>query len=120
MITVTHAGLVNGNFPLTVNYFARTILAALLFTEMQLEEYIYAPFSISDGIYGTVFYMITGLHGFHVIIGTIFMIVCFVRLLLSHFTKSHHLGFEFSAWYWHFVDVVWLFVYAFIYWWGGY
>jgi cytochrome c oxidase subunit 3 len=64
--------------------------------------------------------MITGLHGFHVIIGTIFMIVCFVRLLLSHFTKSHHLGFEFSAWYWHFVDVVWLFVYAFIYWWGGY
>jgi len=119
-ITVTHIGLVSGNFWLAINYFARTIILALLFTQLQLEEYILAPFAISDGIYGSVFYMITGLHGFHVIIGTIFMAVCFVRLYNSHFTTTHHLGFEFSAWYWHFVDVVWLFVYTFIYWWGGY
>lgn len=64
--------------------------------------------------------MITGLHGFHVIIGTVFIIVCFGRFWRCHFTRQHHLGFEFATWYWHFVDVVWLFVYIIVYWWGGY
>lgn len=75
--------------------------------------------AISDGIYGSVFYMTTGLHGFHVIVGTLFIAVCYIRFMKFHFTREHHLGFEFSVWYWHFVDVVWLFVYIFIYWWGG-
>lgn len=118
-ITYTHHGLISGNFPLTLIGFFETLFFALLFTLLQLEEYINASFAISDGIFGTVFYMITGLHGTHVIIGTIFIFVCFIRFLKSHFTRQHHLGFEFSAWYWHFVDVVWLFVYIFLYWWGG-
>jgi heme/copper-type cytochrome/quinol oxidase subunit 3 len=71
-----------------------TVLLAIIFTELQLIEYITAPFTISDGIYGSVFYMITGFHGFHVIIGTCFLIVCLGRLLLDHFTREHHFGFE--------------------------
>ena len=82
-------------------------------------EYIEANFDISDGIYGSVFFMSTGFHGFHVIIGTIFIIVCFFRHIYYHFTKNHHLGFECAAWYWHFVDVVWLFLFITIYWWGN-
>lgn len=118
-ITYTHFNLVAGNFSKTFIGFLETIFYAGLFTYLQGQEYVFAPFSISDGIYGSVFYMITGLHGLHVIIGTLFIIVCFVRFRKSHFTRQHHLGFEFSAWYWHFVDVVWLFVYTAIYWWGG-
>jgi heme/copper-type cytochrome/quinol oxidase subunit 3 len=64
---------------------------------MQFKEYIYAPFGIGDGIYGSTFYMLTGLHGCHVIIGTIFLFVCLLRLMNSHFTNKHHLGFEFAA-----------------------
>ena len=74
---------------------------------------------MSDGIYGSVFYMATGFHGFHVFIGTCFLTVCAVRLYNYHFTVEHHLGFEAAAWYWHFVDVVWLFLFVSIYWWGG-
>ena len=91
----------------------------LTFTFFQLFEYINAPFSISDGIYGSTFYMATGFHGFHVIIGTIFLMVCLYRLYKQHFTCTHHIGFESAAWYWHFVDVVWLFLFVVIYWWGG-
>jgi len=119
-ITFTHHSLISGNYGRTILGFFETIAYAFLFTILQFEEYLYSPFAISDGIYGSVFFMTTGLHGFHVIIGTIFIIVCFVRYILQHFTKEHHLGFEFSAWYWHFVDVVWLFVYLVIYWWGGF
>jgi cytochrome c oxidase subunit 3 len=119
-ITFTHHSLVNGKNGRTGYGFFETIIYAIVFTILQVEEYLYAPFSISDGIYGSVFYMTTGLHGFHVIIGTLFILVCFIRFRRRHFTKTHHLGFEFSAWYWHFVDVVWLFVYLSIYWWGGF
>jgi cytochrome c oxidase subunit 3 len=90
-----------------------------VFTLLQGLEYATAPFSISDGIYGSVFYLITGFHGFHVFIGTCFIIVCTIRLYLNHFTTTHHLGFEAAAWYWHFVDAVWLFVFKALYWWGG-
>nr|YP_009092431.1 cytochrome c oxidase subunit 3 [Gloeochaete wittrockiana]AIM52017.1 cytochrome c oxidase subunit 3 [Gloeochaete wittrockiana] len=96
-----------------------TILLAFLFTSIQAYEYINAPFSISDGIYGSTFYLATGFHGLHVIIGTIFLIVCFFRMMSGHFSKQAHLGFEAAAWYWHFVDVVWLFLFISIYWWGG-
>jgi len=118
-ITYTHHALRAGDSIRVFMGFAETIFYGIVFTELQYKEYIDAPFAISDGIYGSVFYMITGLHGFHVIIGTIFIIVCFFRFLRAHFTKTHHLGFEFASWYWHFVDVVWLFVYMFIYCWGG-
>jgi len=94
-----------------------TLILALTFTSLQAFEYITAPFSISDGIYGSVFYIATGFHGFHVLIGTIFLSVCGLRLYLNHFTPTHHFGFEAAAWYWHFVDVVWLFLFVCIYWW---
>ena len=97
-----------------------TIILAAIFTALQGFEYITAPFTISDSVYGSSFYMATGFHGFHVLVGTIFLFVCLCRLYLNHFTTQHHFGFEAAAWYWHFVDVVWLFLFITIYWWGGY
>lgn len=96
-----------------------TVILAVIFTALQGFEYVTAPFSISDSVYGSSFYLATGFHGFHVVVGTIFLSVCFFRLLYNHFTTSHHFGFEAAAWYWHFVDVVWLFLFITIYWWGG-
>lgn len=96
-----------------------TLILAILFTYFQGLEYVSAPFNISDGIYGSCFYMATGFHGFHVFIGTIALFVSFVRIVLNHFTNTHHFGFESSIWYWHFVDVVWLFLFINIYWWGN-
>jgi cytochrome c oxidase subunit 3 len=98
---------------------AVTIALGLLFTVVQALEYSEAAFSFSGNIYGAAFFMATGFHGFHVIIGTIFLIVCLVRAMRDSFTPEHHLGFEFAAWYWHFVDVVWLFLFASIYVWGS-
>jgi len=99
--------------------FLKTIAAALLFTFFQFIEYVGANFDISDGIYGSCFYMLTGFHGFHVIIGTLFLLVCYYRHLQFHFTPQHHLGLEFAIWYWHFVDVVWILLYILVYCWGN-
>ena len=99
--------------------FIITLALASIFTCLQISEYLNASFNITDGIYGTTFYTLTGLHVLHVIIGTIFIFICFLRWLLYHFTKKHHLGLEFSIWYWHFVDVVWLFLFVFVYIWGS-
>ena len=118
-ITWVHFSLLCADYFNALKGFIITILLALCFTLLQIGEYLYAPFNISDSIFGTVFYSLTGLHGLHVIIGTIFIIVCFIRFVGSHFTTSHHLGFEFASWYWHFVDVVWLFLYVFVYVWGS-
>ncbi len=96
-----------------------TILLGLTFTGVQAYEYSHAAFSYSGNIYGAVFFMATGFHGAHVIIGTIFLIVCLIRLYAGHFTPTQHFGFEAAAWYWHFVDVVWLFLFTCIYVWGG-
>jgi cytochrome c oxidase subunit 3 len=96
-----------------------TITLAAIFTGFQGLEYVEAGFKISDGVYGSTFYMATGFHGFHVFVGTLFLIVCYVRLAKNHFTRNHHFGFEAAAWYWHFVDVVWLFLFVVIYWWGN-
>nr|AWV83320.1 cytochrome oxidase subunit III [Meimuna oshimensis] len=96
-----------------------TVLLGMYFTMLQLYEYFEAPFCISDSIYGASFFMATGFHGIHVIIGTTFIFTCFLRQLNFHFSNIHHFGFEASAWYWHFVDVVWLFLYLSIYWWGS-
>ena len=96
-----------------------TILLGLLFTSIQAYEYWHAPFAFGGNTYGSAFYMATGFHGFHVIIGTIFLIVCLRRSYLGHFTPRQHFGFEAAAWYWHFVDVVWLFLFCVVYVWGG-
>jgi len=103
----------------TFFFFLLTIILAFLFTFLQLTEYRLADFSISDGIYGSVFFMATGFHGFHVIVGTVFLIVGMVRCVMMHFSAHHHIGFEAAAWYWHFVDVVWLFLFITVYWWGN-
>jgi cytochrome c oxidase subunit 3 len=96
-----------------------TIALGLAFTSVQAYEYRHAAFGFKGHIYGATFFMATGFHGAHVIIGTTFLIVCLIRTYLGHFTPTQHLGFEFCAWYWHFVDVVWLFLFACIYVWGA-
>lgn len=96
-----------------------TIILGIDFTFWQVYEYIKANFYIYDGIYGSTFYMTTGLHGLHVIIGTIFLFVCLIRLIKLHFISNHHLGYEAAIWYWHFVDVVWIFLFLTIYCWGS-
>ncbi len=92
-----------------------TVILGLLFTACQAYEYTHAAFGFKDGIYASTFFMATGFHGFHVIVGTIFLAVCLVRAKKGHFTPKQHIGFEFAAWYWHFVDVVWLFLFVFVY-----
>ncbi|MGE0610975.1 MAG: cytochrome c oxidase subunit 3 [Hyphomicrobiales bacterium] len=96
-----------------------TIILGALFTACQAFEYAHAGFQFADHIYGSVFFMATGFHGFHVLVGTIFLIVVLFRALAGHFTPKHHFGFEAAAWYWHFVDVVWLFLFVCIYVWGA-
>jgi cytochrome c oxidase subunit III len=96
-----------------------TVILGVLFTICQIYEYGHATFGFSGHVYGSTFFMATGFHGFHVVIGTIFLAVCLYRAYLNHFTPKQHLGFEFAAWYWHFVDVVWLFLFAAIYVWGA-
>lgn len=95
------------------------IALGVLFTFFQIYEYGHAAFSFSGNIYGATFFMATGFHGFHVLIGTIFLFVCLLRLQRGHFTQERHVGFEAAAWYWHFVDVVWLFLFLAVYIWGG-
>lgn len=96
-----------------------TVLLATIFTGFQGVEYFEAPFSISDSVFGSCFFLTTGFHGFHVFVGTIALIISLIRIILNHFTSEHHFGFESAAWYWHFVDVVWLFLFIAVYWWGG-
>jgi cytochrome c oxidase subunit III len=95
-----------------------TVILGFVFTCVQAYEYSHAAFGFSGNIYGATFFMATGFHGAHVIIGTVFLAVCLLRTYRGHFTPQQHLGFEFAAWYWHFVDVVWLFLFAAIYVWG--
>lgn len=118
-VTWAHHAILAGEKQQAMRALIVTIVLATIFTGFQVLEYIEAPFNISDSIYGATFFMSTGFHGFHVLIGTLFLAVCTVRLAKNHFTKSHHLGFEAAAWYWHFVDVVWLFLFVCIYYWGG-
>jgi cytochrome c oxidase subunit 3 len=118
-VTWAHHSLLHGNRRGLINGLWLTILLGLSFTAVQAYEYANAGFTFSGHIYGSTFFMATGFHGAHVIIGTIFLTVCLIRAYAGHFSPTQHLGFEFAAWYWHFVDVVWLFLFASIYVWGG-
>lgn len=118
-ITYSHHAITAGNKKEAVFGLVLTIVLAFIFTCFQVFEYVSADFSISDGIFGSTFFMATGFHGFHVFIGTVFLTVCLVRMSLNHFTSQHHFGFEAAAFYWHFVDIVWLFLYVAVYFWGG-
>ena len=118
-VTYAHHSIILGEKKLSLHALIVTIFLAVIFTGFQAFEYLNSPFSISDSVYGSTFYLTTGFHGFHVFVGTCFLFVCFIRLYKNHFTKEHHFGFEAAAWYWHFVDVVWLFLFIAVYWWGA-
>ena len=118
-VTYAHHSLIQGNRRGTILGIVVTVLLAAVFTALQGVEYLNAGFTIADGAYGSTFYMATGFHGLHVLIGTLFIGVAFFRVLSYQLTDHHHLGFESSILYWHFVDVVWLFLYVSIYWWGS-
>lgn len=118
-VTWAHHSLIYGNRRYLIIGLLLTIILGLLFTLLQAMEYNEAPFTIADSVYGSTFYMATGFHGLHVIIGTLFLTICLMRIIRWQMTREHHLGFITSAWYWHFVDVVWLFLFLSIYWWGS-
>jgi len=118
-VTWAHHALIHGDRQGLLQGLGLTIVLGLLFTAIQAYEYSHAAFGFTDGIYSSTFFMATGFHGFHVIVGTLFLIVCFFRAYAGHFKPDHHFGFEAAAWYWHFVDVVWLFLFICVYWWGG-
>lgn len=118
-ITLSHKAIRGNDIKTAFIYLLVTIALGLEFTALQVFEYFESPFDISDSVYGACFFMITGFHGFHVICGTIFLIVCAIRMWNGHLTKDRHIGYEFAIWYWHFVDIVWIFVYTFLYWWGS-
>lgn len=117
-VTWSHHSLLEKNHQQANQRLFLTIILGIYFTILQAYEYIEAPFSIADSIYGRSFFIATGFHGLHVIIGTLFLLICFIRLINNHFSARHHFGFEAAAWYWHFVDIIWLFLYISIYWWG--
>ncbi len=118
-VTWAHHSLINGDRDGLIKGLWLTIGLGILFSCIQFYEYSIAPFPFGGLNYGSAFFMATGFHGFHVIVGTIFLIVCLARAYKGHFTPRQHFGFEAAAWYWHFVDVVWLFLFITVYIWGG-
>jgi cytochrome c oxidase subunit 3 len=118
-VTWAHHRIIGGNHSQSLTALRITITLGAYFTLIQGIEYYEARFSMADSCYGSTFFIATGFHGLHVLVGTIFLGVTFVRSLMGVFRDNHHFGFEAAAWYWHFVDVVWLFLFITIYWWGG-
>ncbi len=118
-VTWAHHALLHNNRKGLIWGLALTVALGVLFTICQVYEYGHAAFDFSGHIYGATFFMATGFHGFHVVVGTIFLFVCLLRAIAGHFTPKQHFGFEAAAWYWHFVDVVWLFLFMAIYVWGA-
>lgn len=115
-VTWAHYAIENNDQKNSITALKFTVLLGVTFTLLQAYEYHHAAFGLKDGVYAANFYMATGFHGMHVIIGTIFLAICLFRAQQGHFNKGNgHLGFEFAAWYWHFVDVVWLFLFVFVY-----
>nr|YP_009333093.1 cytochrome c oxidase subunit III [Araneus angulatus]AMD83660.1 cytochrome c oxidase subunit III [Araneus angulatus] len=117
-VTWAHQSILNEDWKLANKSLFLTWNLGSYFLNLQMFEYYMAEFSISDSVFGSVFFMATGFHGFHVIVGSIFLAIMWMRLKKGHFSSSHHFGFECAAWYWHFVDVVWLFLFSVVYWWG--
>lgn len=118
-VTWAHYAIVLGVSKETQAALSITVILAAVFTAFQGFEYATAGFTISDSVYGSCFYILTGLHGAHVIVGTIFLTVCLVRAMYDELRPDHHLGFELAAMYWHFVDVVWLLLFIVVYYWGS-
>lgn len=118
-VTWAHHRLIEGNHAEASQSLLLTVTLGAYFTFLQAIEYWEAPFTIADRVYGTTFFVATGFHGLHVLIGSSFLLVCLIRNQLHHYSVGHHFGFEAAAWYWHFVDVVWIFLYLSIYWWGS-
>nr|YP_009159630.1 cytochrome c oxidase subunit III [Alicia sansibarensis]AKQ50903.1 cytochrome c oxidase subunit III [Alicia sansibarensis] len=114
-VTWAHNALISGKKMETFDGLIMTALLGVIFTKLQTMEYYETFFAISDSIYGATFFVATGFHGLHVIIGATFLIVCLIRATCSQFICAHHFGFEAASWYWHFVDVVWLFLYVCLY-----
>jgi cytochrome c oxidase subunit 3 len=118
-VTWAHHALLKNNRGQLIAGLGLTVLLGATFTVLQYIEYGHAAFTFAGHSYGSTFFMAPGFHGAHVIIGTIFLLVCLLRAMKGHFTPKQHFGFEAAAWYWHFVDVVWLFLFACIYVWGA-
>lgn len=118
-VTWAHQALLEKRKKEVLQGLGATILLGLTFTTVQIYEYAHAAFPFKNNIYGSTFYMATGFHGFHVLVGTIFLIICWGRAWRDQFTPQHHVGFEAAAWYWHFVDVVWIFLFITVYGWGS-
>lgn len=118
-VTWAHHAVLHGDREGLKNGLWLTVLLGAAFTAVQAYEYSHAAFGFSGSIYGATFFMATGFHGFHVLVGTIFLAVCLGRAYKGHFKPDHHFGLEAAAWYWHFVDVVWLFLFFAVYIWGG-
>nr|QBO27204.1 cytochrome oxidase subunit III [Appendiseta robiniae] len=118
-ITLSHFYLMNNNKTKTMKFLNLTIILSIYFLFLQVIEYNEATFTFSDSIFGSSFYIATGFHGMHVIIGTIFLSMNLVRMIKLHFSFIHHISFELAAWYWHFIDIIWLFLYMTFYWWNN-
>ncbi len=118
-VTWAHHALLHGNRKGLIQGLVLTVVLGVLFSFVQAYEYVHAPFAFKESIYGATFFMATGFHGFHVLVGTIFLLVCLIRAATGDFTPEKHFGFEAAAWYWHFVDVVWLFLFFSIYIWAS-
>lgn len=118
-VTWAHHAILENKQAEAVRALAITVALGVVFTIIQGYEYHHAAFGFKDSVYSSAFYMATGFHGFHVLVGTIFLAVCLGRAMKGHFKPDSHFGFEAAAWYWHFVDVVWLFLFCAIYWWGN-
>jgi cytochrome c oxidase subunit 3 len=119
ILTLSHHSLILGDKNLTIISLIFTIIFGIFFILLQYTEYNFGEFTISDSIFGSIFYMTTGLHAIHVIIGVLFLIISLIRIYLDHYTIEHHIGFEFAIYYWHLVDVIWLLVFLIYYWWGS-
>ncbi|MEX0758555.1 MAG: cytochrome c oxidase subunit 3 [Tistlia sp.] len=118
-VTWAHHALRENDRRGLVQGLALTVVLGIMFSAFQAYEYGHAAFGFRDNIYSSTFYMATGFHGFHVLVGTLFLLVCLIRAVRGDFTPQKHIGFEAAAWYWHFVDVVWLFLFICVYWWGA-
>nr|YP_009731535.1 cytochrome c oxidase subunit III [Hypoaspis linteyini]QHQ98578.1 cytochrome oxidase subunit 3 [Hypoaspis linteyini] len=116
-VTWAHHSIIKGDLNKAFTSLLLTVILGIYFSILQAFEYNQSSFCISDSIFGTTFFLTTGFHGIHVLIGTIFLMINLYRLNSFQFNKYQHFSFEAAAWYWHFVDVVWLFLYTFIYWW---